>query len=120
MINPISANQNTIVIKRKTAKKKALLDYKFVFMQEQTAFKASPQSQQRNSQINYPRSAKLTGVFANPQKIHQQIIVQKPKPQTTQTQSKAIDIYDDNNWNDYATESSLDTSLGVKAWIIGK
>ncbi|MDA0771514.1 MAG: hypothetical protein O3C63_01080 [Cyanobacteria bacterium] len=115
LINPVWAN-NTIVIKRKQAKNKALLDYKFVFMQEQTAFKASPQTEKRRSQISYPATTKLTEAFTHPQKLTPEIIVHKQHTKTIP--SKAVNIYNEDNWNDFAIESNLDEHLGVQAWII--
>ncbi|MDD9898248.1 MAG: hypothetical protein OXU45_04515 [Candidatus Melainabacteria bacterium] len=143
--SPAFAAGKTILIKRSKAKKQALLDYKFVFMEEQSAFKSSsPQeSSLRAPKGGLPRqsnpiSSKLNNL-SKPLAIKPKVIVKAPSTtlasNTTKTSTQPgllrrdapgndavtkADIYDESDWDNYATTTEIEESFGVQAWIIDR
>lgn len=115
LASPVMANNKTILIKRSKPKKEALLDYKFIFMEEQAAFKATEgvsSSQTKRSNPMHQSSQTLNNLS--------QPIALKPKILSSSApgnDEKIIDIHNDSNWDSYAIEA--DENLGVQAWITG-
>lgn len=126
LINPAQAYKSgdAIIIKRKAPRKKALLDHKFVFIQEGAAFKPSSKFEAGSSKQRQTSNTNLVS-FSTPNKttVIQKTTIQEEvtnnsnhtasslQPQT----SSLVNIYEETNWNDYATET--EESLGVRAWI---
>ena len=98
---------NDIVITRKAAPSKALLDRKFIFMQESSSFAKNPQSTVKSSKVHTIN-----------QVIPSLVPAKLPSAKNKSLQHSPVNIQD--NWDAYAEDviDELEESLDVEARLL--
>ncbi len=100
---------DAIVITRKAPVKKALLDHKFIFMQE---VKAPITNMQRSTELSNYSIKSLVPVKSSTENSQKRIIIQHPSSSTEPAKD---------NWDAYVEEVpvELEENLGVEAKLVG-